>query len=160
MRSSSVLLAKSMFLSFAAPSRARLAPACARLFGTRLFTEEHEWIEVEEGSNIATLGITNYAQEQLGDIVYVELPGKGQQYKKGDDIGAVESVKASSAIYTPVTGEAIETNEKAVETPEIVNESPETDGWLYKIAIADKSELDSLMNNEEYQKLIRSLQDE
>ena len=160
MRSYNALLCRSMFRSFVAPSRARFAPACLRLFGTKLFTEDHEWVELEEGSNIVTLGITDHAQNELGEIVFVELPGKGQAYKKGDTIGAVESVKASSAIYTPVSGEAVDANTMTEETPEIVNDSPESDGWLCKIAMSDKSELNDLMDREAYQKFVEALKED
>ena len=114
----------------------------------RYFTEEHEWIDVEGDS--ATVGITDYAQEQLGDIVFVELPDIGAQVAKGKDAAVVESVKAASDVYSPITGEVTEANDALEDDPELVNSSPEEDGWFFKLTIADKSELEGLMDAAAY----------
>ncbi|NCP23799.1 MAG: glycine cleavage system protein GcvH [Erythrobacter sp.] len=114
----------------------------------RYFTEEHEWIDVD--GDTATVGITDYAQEQLGDIVFVELPDTGAQVAKGKDAAVVESVKAASDVYAPITGEVTEANQALDEDPALVNSSPETDGWFFKLTIADKGELDGLMDEAAY----------
>ena len=119
---------------------------------TVYFTDEHEWLSVE--GNVATVGITNYAQEQLGDLVYVDLPDVGSSVEKGDDAAVVESVKAASDVYAPASGEILETNESLTDDASIVNSSAESDGWLYKMKLSDTSELDELMDADAYQKLI------
>ena len=115
---------------------------------SRYFTDEHEWIDVD--GDIATVGITDYAQEQLGDIVFVELPDTGAQVAKGKDAAVVESVKAASDVYAPITGEVTEANQALDEDPALVNSSPEADGWFFKLTIADKGELDGLMDEAAY----------
>ena len=115
---------------------------------SRYYTEDHEWIEVE--GETATVGITEYAQEQLGDIVFVELPDTGAQVAKGKDAAVVESVKAASDVYAPITGEVTEANQALDEDPALVNSSPEADGWFFKLTIADKGELDGLMDEAAY----------
>jgi len=117
-----------------------------------LYTKEHEWIDVEEG--IATVGITDYAQDQLGDIVYVELPEVGSEFSTGDEFGSVESVKAVAEIYMPIAGEIVEINEGLEESPELVNKNPHDDGWIVKIKVADPSELDDLMDHEAYEEWV------
>jgi glycine cleavage system H protein len=114
----------------------------------RYFTDEHEWIDVE--GDTATVGITDYAQEQLGDIVFVELPDTGAQLAKGKDAAVVESVKAASDVYAPISGEVTEANDALDEDPALVNSSPEEDGWFFKLTIADKAELDGLMDAKAY----------
>ena len=114
----------------------------------RYFTEEHEWIDVD--GDTATVGITDYAQEQLGDIGFVELPDTGAQVAKGKDAAVVESVKAASVVYAPITGEVTEANQALDEDPALVNSSPEADGWFFKLTIADKGELDGLMDEAAY----------
>ena len=110
----------------------------------RYFTDEHEWIDVE--GDTATVGITDYAQGQLGDIVFVELPDVGSVIEKGKDAAVVESVKAASDVYAPISGEIMETNEALEDDPALVNTSPEEDGWFFKMTIGDKSEFDGLMD--------------
>lgn len=122
---------------------------------SKYFTEEHEWVEVE--GNKATVGITDYAQEQLGDIVFVELPEAGADLSKGDDAAVVESVKAASDVYTPVSGKVVEANEALEEEPGLVNSEPEEDGWFFRIELSDKSELDDLMDEEAYKKFVEEL---
>ena len=114
----------------------------------RYFTEEHEWIDVEGDS--ATIGITDYAQEQLGDVVFVEVPQSGTELAKGGDAAVVESVKAASDVYAPIAGTVTEGNEALEADPELVNTAPEGDGWFFKMTIADKSELEGLMNEAAY----------
>lgn len=114
------------------------------------FTEAHEWIEVENG--VGKIGITDFAQGQLGDIVFVELPEVDDEKSKGDEIAVVESVKAASEIYSPVSGEIVEVNENLDDNPAMLNSSPEVDGWIFKIKLADESELDALMDKDAYAK--------
>lgn len=119
---------------------------------TVYFTEDHEWISVEGG--IATVGITDYAQEQLGDLVFVELPEVGKALSKGDAAVVVESVKAASDVYAPVDGEVAEVNEALSSDPALVNSSATGAGWLWKMKLSDQSQLDGLMDEAGYQKLI------
>ena len=116
------------------------------------YTKDNEWIKVDGGEGL--VGITSYASEQLGDIVFVELPQKGISFDQGKDVAVIESVKAASEIYSPASGEIIETNSSLEENPEIINDDPLVAGWLYKIKIINKEELKNLMNEEEYNKLI------
>ena len=112
------------------------------------FTKDHEWIRLD--GEIGTVGISHHAQEQLGDIVFVELPAPGKQVKKGDEAAVVESVKAASEVYAPVSGEIIEINEALEGEPALVNSDPEGEGWFFKIKITDKAELAELMDKEAY----------
>ena len=116
------------------------------------YTKDHEWIKVNGSEGL--VGITPYASEQLGDIVFVELPQKGISFGQGKDVAVIESVKAASEIYSPASGEIIETNSSLEENPEIINDDPLEGGWLYKIKILNKDELKNLMSEEEYNKLI------
>lgn len=116
------------------------------------FTEEHEWIRLEGGT--ATVGITNHAQEQLGDLVFVELPEAGRTVSKGEAIVVVESVKAASDVYAPVDGEIVEVNDKVAADPALVNASPTGDGWLFKMKLADETQLEGLMDEAGYQAMI------
>lgn len=116
------------------------------------YTEDHEWIRVENG--VATVGITNYAQEQLGDLVFVDLPAPGAPTSKGDTLVVVESVKAASDVFAPIDGEVQSVNEALSSEPGLVNSSPEGDGWLWTMSIADESQLDGLMDADAYQKTI------
>ena len=121
----------------------------------RYFTDEHEWIDVED--DIATVGITDYAQGQLGDIVFVELPEVGAMIEQGKDAAVVESVKAASDVYAPITGEITEVNPALEEDPALVNSSPEEDGWFFKMTIAAEAELDGLMDEEAYKDFVANL---
>ena len=114
------------------------------------YSKEHEWIKLD--GDIAVIGITQHATEMLGDIVFVELPEIGSTVVKDGNAGVVESTKAASDIYTPVSGEIIENNQAIVDDPAKVNNDPENDAWFFKLKITDKSEMDSLMNKEEYEK--------
>ena len=122
---------------------------------TIYFTDEHEWISVEGGT--ATVGITDYAQSQLGDIVFVELPAPGSNVKKGGEAAVVESVKAASDVFAPVSGTVSEINSALEEDPALVNSSPESAGWFFKLALADPSELDGLMGAAEYKTFCETL---
>ncbi|PIE46467.1 MAG: glycine cleavage system protein H [Gammaproteobacteria bacterium] len=119
---------------------------------SKYFTEDHEWIVVE--GEMATVGITDHAQDQLGDIVFVELPEADEEYGKGDDISVVESVKAAGDVHNPVSGTVVEVNETLEDEPATVNTSPEGDGWIYKIKLSDETELDDLMDEAAYQAFI------
>ena len=114
------------------------------------YSKEHEWIKLD--GDIAIIGITQHATEMLGDIVFVELPEIGSSVVKDGNAGVVESTKAASDIYTPVSGEIIENNQAIVDDPAKVNSDPENEAWFFKLKITDKSEMDSLMNKEEYEK--------
>ncbi|MCZ8370136.1 MAG: glycine cleavage system protein GcvH [Porphyrobacter sp.] len=121
----------------------------------RYYTDEHEWIEVE--GDIATVGITEYAQGQLGDIVFVELPEVGALIEQGKDAAVVESVKAASDVYAPITGEITEVNPALEEDPALVNSAPEDGGWFFKMTIADVGELDGLMDEDGYKAFLEEL---
>lgn len=112
------------------------------------FSKEHEWVLVED--RVATIGITEFAQEELGDIVYVELPEVGEKVVKDDPFGAVESVKAVSDIYAPVSGAVLEVNDSLPDNPETINDDPYGDGWMLKVEMTDMDDLKDLMNAEEY----------
>ena len=116
------------------------------------YSEDHEWISIE--GDVGTVGITDFAQEQLGDIVFVELPEAGTALGKGDQAGVVESVKAASEIYAPVAGEIVEANDILADTPETVNAAAESGGWFFKIKLADMTELDGLMDEAAYKAFI------
>jgi glycine cleavage system H protein len=118
-----------------------------------LYTKEHEWIRVD--GKKGTVGITAYAQKQLGDVVFVELPKVGDQFKTNESFGTVESVKAVSEIYCPVAGEVTETNEKVVNAPELINNDPHGEAWLIEIKIQKPADLDDLLSAEEYEEYIR-----
>ena len=117
-----------------------------------LYTDDHEYCNVD--GDIVTIGITEYAQEQLGDITYLELPEVGDEFSKGDSFGTVEAVKAASDMYIPITGEIVEINEELEDNPELVNSDCYDAGWIVKVKLSDKSELDSLLNADAYSKII------
>lgn len=119
------------------------------------YTEEHEYIIVEDG--VGTVGISEYAEEQLGDVVYVELPEVGTEMDQKDEAGVVESVKVASEIYTPVSGEIVEVNEGLDDNPALINEDPMGNGWIFKVKIADESELEDLQNEQDYADHVESL---
>jgi glycine cleavage system H protein len=112
------------------------------------YTREHEWVSVD--GNVATIGITDHAQSQLGDVVFVELPAVGDRVEKADAFGVVESTKAVSDVYAPVSGEITEVNDDLPDNPELLNEDPYGDGWMVKIALGDSTDLDDLMSADEY----------
>ncbi|NQU56473.1 MAG: glycine cleavage system protein GcvH [Rhodospirillales bacterium] len=120
------------------------------------FTEDHEWISVE--GDIATVGITDYAQGQLGDVVFVEVPDAGKQLEQGDDVAVVESVKAASEIFAPMTGEVTTGNPVLEDAPATINSNAEGDGWIFKMTIADVTELDDLMDAAAYKSYVADLE--
>jgi glycine cleavage system H protein len=121
----------------------------------RYYTKDHEWINVDGGS--ATVGITSYAQEQLGDIVFVEVPPPGAKLAKGNDAAVVESVKAASDVYAPVSGTVTEGNAALEAEPALVNSAPETEGWFFKLTLDDVAELDGLMDRAGYDAFVAGL---
>lgn len=123
-----------------------------------LYSKEHEWLDVD--GDVCILGITQFAQDELGEVVFVELPDVGTEFDAGDEIGTIESVKAVAEIYIPVSGEIVESNEELDDSPELVNEDPHTKGWICKIRLADKSQLSELMNAEAYGEFIAGGGDE
>ena len=118
----------------------------------RRYTKEHEWVRVDDG--VGTVGLTDYAQDQLGDIVFVDLPAPGTSVKQLDKLGEVESVKAVSDLYSPVSGEVVDVNEAVNDHPELVNESPFEEGWLVRVRLADAAELGALLTAEQYDALV------
>ena len=117
------------------------------------YSKEHEWIKIE--GDVGTIGITQHATEMLGDIVFVELPDVGSSVEKDGNAGVVESTKAASDVFTPISGEVMENNQSIVDDPGKINLDPENDAWFFKLKIKDKNELDSLMNKEEYDKFAK-----
>ncbi|MDK6863955.1 MULTISPECIES: glycine cleavage system protein GcvH [Nosocomiicoccus] len=115
------------------------------------YSEDHEWVKVD--GDTVTIGITEFAQSELGDIVFVELPEEGDEIAKGDDFGSVESVKTVSELYAPVSGEVLEVNEELEDSPELVNESPYEEAWMLKVKLRDASELDELMDAAAYDEM-------
>lgn len=119
-----------------------------------LYSREHEWIRVED--DVCVLGITDFAQQELGEVVFVELPEVGQVFDANDEIGTIESVKAVAEVYTPVAGEVVEINDAVVDDPELLNEDPHHEGWLIKIRFSSAADLKSLMNAEQYEEYAKS----
>jgi glycine cleavage system H protein len=122
---------------------------------TLYFTKEHEWIRVE--GDTATVGVSDHAQEQLGDIVFVEVPEAGRQVAKGQEAAVVESVKAASDVYAPVSGEVIEGNQAIADDPALVNSDPEGQGWFFKLKLSSPGELDGLMDEAAYREWVKTL---
>ncbi len=125
----------------------------------KLYTEDHEWLSMES-DDVAIVGISEFAQQELGDVVYVELPDVGDEFEAGSELAVVESVKAAEDVKAPVSGTVIEVNEDLPDTPEIVNESAEDHGWFCKILLSNSGELDDLMGEDEYVELVQKLSDE
>jgi glycine cleavage system H protein len=122
---------------------------------SRYFTEDHEWIDID--GDIGTVGISDYAQGQLGDIVFVDVPEEGKQLAKGDEAAVVESVKAASDVYSPVSGTVIEGNAALADDPSLVNTDPEAEGWFYKITLSDPAEVAALMDETAYESFVAKL---
>ena len=122
-----------------------------------LYSRDHEWVRVE--GDTCVLGITEYAQEELGEIVFVELPEAGQSFDSTDEVGTIESVKAVAEVYTPVSGEVTEVNASLEDEPELLNDDPHGDGWLIRLKMSDKGELKELMSAEQYEEYIASGED-
>jgi len=125
-------------------------PRFSRGLVTQKYSQDHESVKFDDETNVGTVTITHYAQTSLGDVVFVELPEEGTTVAKGDAVGAVESVKAASEIYSPVSGKVVAINETLGAQPALLNKSPENEGWLFKIEVTDPSELDELMTLEQY----------
>lgn len=119
------------------------------------FTKEHEWVRLE--GDVATVGISDHAQEALGDIVFAEVPEAGRTVAKGDDAAVVESVKAASDVYAPVGGEVVEGNSALADDPSLINRDPEGEGWFFKLKLSDASELDGLMSEADYREWVKTL---
>lgn len=117
------------------------------------YSEDHEWVEVD--GDVGTVGVTNFAQEQLGDVVFVELPEVGDALDQGGEAGVVESVKAASEVYAPVSGEVTEVNEELTDNPAMVNEEPEDGAWFFKLKLSDPAELEDLMDEAAYKKFCK-----
>ncbi|TFG08676.1 MAG: glycine cleavage system protein GcvH [Promethearchaeota archaeon] len=122
------------------------------------YTHSHEWVKIE--NDIAIVGITDYAQDKLSDIVYVEFPQKGEEFEKGSVVGEFESVKAVDEFYMPLSGKIVELNTKLTDNPELINSSPYNEGWILKIRFKDPSELDAFLSVKEYQELIIKEEDQ
>ena len=122
---------------------------------SKKFTKDHEWIDVE--GDVARIGITNYAQEQLGDVVFVELPEAGRQFQQGNDAAVVESVKAASEVYAPVSGEIVEPNTKLEDDPALVNQDPAESGWFFTMKVSNPDELNDLMDEAAYADYVTEL---
>lgn len=116
------------------------------------YLESHEWARQENGT--VRLGITDFAQDELGDVVFVEVPGQGESIEQGEEFGVIESIKAVSDLYAPISGTIVSTNEELIDVPELVNEDPYGDGWMLEVEPADESELDGLLSPEEYENQI------
>ncbi|CAK02048.1 glycine cleavage system protein GcvH [Bartonella tribocorum] len=116
------------------------------------FTQDHEWLSVD--GQMVTVGVTHYAQEQLGDLVFVDLPQSGTKLSKGEAAAVVESVKAASDVYSPLDGEVVEINEALTDNPELVNQKAETEGWLWKMTLQDETQLEELLDEDAYKALI------
>jgi len=121
------------------------------------YTDDHEWVKME--GDTAVFGISDYAQDQLGDIVFVELPAEGDSFAQKDEFGTMESVKAVSELYMPIGGEIVAVNENLEENPDLVNSAPYTDGWLIKVKPSDPAEYDALMDKEAYLEMLKGLQE-
>jgi glycine cleavage system H protein len=119
------------------------------------FTKEHEWIRVD--GDTATVGISDHAQEQLGDIVFAEMPETGKRLSKGQEAAVVESVKAASDVYSPVSGEVVDGNSKVADDPSVVNSDPEGEGWFFKVKLDNPGELDGLMDESAYREWLKTL---
>jgi glycine cleavage system H protein len=119
-----------------------------------LYSREHEWVRVED--DVVVLGITEFAQQELGEVVFVELPEIGQVFDAHDELGTIESVKAVAEVYTPVAGEVVEANDAVVDDPELLNEDPHGEGWLLRIRFSSAADLKDLMNAEQYEEYVQS----
>ncbi|MCB0271399.1 MAG: glycine cleavage system protein GcvH [Bdellovibrionales bacterium] len=122
------------------------------------YTKEHEWVEFDPKNKTAKIGITEYAQDKLGDIVHIDLPEEGDTFNAHDTFGSVESVKAVSDIYTPISGKVLEVNETVLDGPEMINEDPYSEGWMVMLSVKDTSELESLMDASAYEAYLEELE--
>ena len=120
------------------------------------YSKSHEYVHLEPEGDAVVIGITDYAQKELGDVVFIELPRVGTQLDQGDELGSIESVKAVSELFAPISGEVVEVNESLADKPELVNTDPYGDGWMIRIRLSDATEADELMNAEEYEEYIET----
>ncbi|GAA5958174.1 hypothetical protein JCM3765_002838 [Sporobolomyces pararoseus] len=134
-------------------------PSLYRTVVTKRFTQDHEWISFDDSTGQGTFGITDYAQKNLGDVVFVELPAVESQIAAGESIGNVESVKAVGEIYAPVSGQVKEVNEELETSPELINKDPEESGWLAKIQLSNPGEFDGLLNEQAYEALCKGAEE-
>jgi len=123
------------------------------------YTKEHEWARIEDDDTVR-VGVTDYAQEKLGDIVFVEVPKEGDVVKKDEAFGVIESTKTASDLFSPASGSVLEVNEILLDAPEIINDDPYDEGWIIRIQVEDLSELDELMDNKEYEEYVNELEEE
>ena len=121
------------------------------------YTKQHEWVSINDGDQKAAVGVTDYAQKQLGDIVYVELPEIGVKVNQGDEVAVVESVKAAAEVYSPISGEISEVNENLADSPELINNEAETNGWFFKLIPSEENQLKELMDKDSYDSYIQDL---
>ncbi len=121
------------------------------------YTKQHEWVSINDGDQKAAVGVTDYAQKQLGDIVYVELPEIGVKVNQGDEVAVVESVKAAAEVYSPISGEISEVNENLADSPELINNAAETNGWFFKLIPSEENQLEELMDKDSYDSYIQDL---
>ena len=121
------------------------------------YTKQHEWVSINDGDQKAAVGVTDYAQKQLGDIVYVELPEIGVKVNQGDEVAVVESVKAAAEVYSPISGEISEVNENLADSPELINNEAETNGWFFKLIPSEENQLEELMDKDSYDSYIQDL---
>jgi len=124
------------------------------------YTKEHEWARIDQKKMVATIGVTDYAQSQLGDVVYVELPEEGDEIQKEEPFGSVESVKAVSDLFAPISGSVLEVNDSLVDTPEVVNEDPYGEAWMIRVKLTQIADLENLMDAAAYRKFVESQQEE
>lgn len=151
-------LSKEALLQVTASNFTRVNLCSRRFLSDRRYSEKHEWISVNANDKtIGTVGISHYAQEALGDVVYVQTPEVGAQYNQEDEVGAVESVKAANEIYTPVSGTIVAVNKTLEEKPGLINSSCYEDGWIFKIQIQDQKEVDGLMDEKAYENFLKSV---
>ncbi|KAF8783107.1 Glycine cleavage system H protein like [Argiope bruennichi] len=136
-------------------SATRLFSQTSHLLSNRKYSEKHEWLTLN--GKVGTVGVSHYAQEALGDVVYVQAPEIGQKIGKDEEAGVIESVKAANDIYSPVSGEVTEINEKLTDKPSLINESCYDQGWIYKLELSDLKEVDTLMDEEAYQNYLKSI---
>lgn len=120
------------------------------------YTDSHEWLDWEQ-NDVLRIGITDYAQKELGDIVYVELPSVGKKVNAKQEVAVLESTKAAADIYSPITGEVVEVNEKLQVSPELINDSPQQEGWIYKVKPSDPAEIDQLMDQAAYEAMLKGV---
>jgi glycine cleavage system H protein len=157
-RTSTVISKSILTLNVTSNSGAAAFSTTLRSLAERRYSEKHEWVTLE--GNVGTVGVSKYAQEALGDVVYVQLPDIGSEYSADDEVGAVESVKAASEVYTPLSGKIVDINKALEDKPGLVNSSCYENGWLFKVELSKKEEYEALMNEDSYTKYLQSVKHE